>query len=166
MYGGNPVHITYLVTTTDLLIEWGASLYDYWEPATVKQAVTAARGWLQWCYQKQLINDKAVPEALETPKVKKRIQRTLWPNEIEGLLKACDLKTVKGLRDAALILLLVDSGLRSAEIRRLKVEDVDLKAKVLKVIIKGGDEARGYFGDETRALLYSWPEIRPAKPGV
>jgi integrase len=36
----------------------------------------------------------------------------------------------------------------------------------LKVVIKGGDEDRGYFGDKTVKRLEDWLDVRPAKPGI
>ncbi len=149
----------------DLLIEWGASLFDAWEPSTVKQAISATRSWLNWCYEKQLINED-LATVLEIPNVKKRVQRTLWFEEIIKLLEGCDLNKPKGVRDAALVSLLVDSGLRASEICKLTIQNVDLGRKELKVIIKGGDEDRGYFGDKTVKRLKDWLEVRPAKPGV
>lgn len=150
----------------DLLLEWGASLFDSWQSATVKQAVLAARGWLRWCYDKHLIDDEILISVLEVPKLKRRIQRTLWADEIEALQAACDLSTVRGMRDAALVSLLVDSGLRAAEICRLQWSDLNLERRELKVVVKGGDERRGYFGDETVARLKMWRSVQPVREGV
>lgn len=149
----------------DLLVEWGASLYDHWQPATVKQAISAARSWLNWCYEKRLINEE-LSTVLVTPSVKKRVQRTLWPDEIIKLLGGCDLNEPKGVRDVALVSLLVDSGLRAAEMCRLTIPEVDFIRRELKVVIKGGDEDRGYFGEKTLNRLEDWLAVRSAKPGV
>lgn len=148
-----------------LLVEWGASLFDHWQASTVRQGVLAARGWLQWLYEKHLI-DEPLAASLDVPQPKARIQRTLWADEINRLLAACDTETVKGARDAALVSLLVDSGLRAAEVCRLRIADVDIEHRTLTVVVKGGDERRGYFSKATADRLQRWLRVRPRRAGV
>jgi integrase/recombinase XerD len=148
-----------------LLREWGAGLFDHWSPATIKQAVCAARSFFAWCYEEEIIAAN-VGQALKVPKVKKRIQRTLSAKEIQALLNACDTNTVKGLRDQALVSLMVDSGLRADETCRLRVADVDLEVNLLVVNEKGGDEEYGTFSYITAGYLHAWLEVRPEMSGV
>ncbi len=81
-------------------------------------------------------------------------------------MDACDLETVAGRREQAIISLLVDSGLRAAELCRLRVADVALEAGVLTVIGKGGDEELVPFGDTTVRRLQAWLDVRSAAEGV
>lgn len=170
-----------------LLREWGAGLYDLkckvgpkaktdepdgWAPATIRQAVAVVRSFLGWCYRERLLNEN-LAESLVLPPVKNRIQRTLSPEEIQALLKACDLNTSKGVRDVALISLLGDSGLRSHELRRLTRADIQFGVRiggelvnVVFVIGKDGHEEPTYFGHKTAERLQAWCEIRPEVPGV
>ena len=86
--------------------------------------------------------------------------------EVQKLLKACDLTTVKGLRDSALISLLVDTGLRAREICSVRVDDVHLDAQFLVTEIKGGNRVTVPFGQTASARLRAWLEVRPATNGV
>lgn len=142
-----------------MLREWGAGLYDHWQTATIKQAIGATRSFFKWCWQERLIVDNPA-EALKCPREKCRIQRTVTPEEISVLIDGCDLATLKGIRDRAIISLLFDSGLRAAELCRLRVVDVSLEAQELKVVIKGGDEGKGWFGKTTREYLEAWLAVR------
>lgn len=102
-------------------------------------------------------------------------QRTLAINEVKQLLDSCA-DSPKGIRDAALMSLLFDSGLRSAEVCRLQVNqlqyDVEIAPGVIVnrilVQVKGGTTEPGYFGAETRKLIERWLTIRSQiiKPGV
>lgn len=112
--------------TRIMLREWGASLYDRWQTSTIKQAIGATRSFFKWCREEQLI-DANPAEVLKTPKVRLRIQRTISAAEVEMLIANCDPDSAKGLRDRAMISLLYDSGLRAAELCRLKTDKIDLE---------------------------------------
>lgn len=71
-----------------------------------------------------------------------------------------------GLRNLALVSLLVDSGLRAAEICRLQVENVDLKLGLLVVVMKGGDEDIACFGETTAKRLEEWLGVQVAADGI
>ncbi len=142
---------------------WRASLFDRWEPPTVKVAVTVVRSFLRFCHAEGQCKDD-YQMWLKTPKVPKKVQRTLSADEIALLLAQCDPNTPKGVRDAAIISLLVDSGLRSAELRRLKIEDVDLERGQLRVRRKGGNVGTAFFGRATAQRLRRWLEVRGAHP--
>lgn len=141
------------------LRRWGAGLMDGWAPATIRQAVYAARAFFGWCKEEGLISsDPSL--ALRAPHARKRIQRTLRPTEIQAMLDACD-DGALGRRNRALISLLVDSGLRASEICRLRLADLDIEEGVLAVRVKGGDERLGFFGSLTGERLRAWLEARP-----
>lgn len=143
---------------------WGAGLRDGWSPATIKGAVCAARSFFRWCLEEKLLSDDP-GLALKVPRVPVRAQRTLTAAEISELLAGC-CDGVRGRRDAALVALLLDTGLRNAEVCRLRLADLDVEHRRLVVRIKGGDEALGYFGSGCCKRLEAWLQVRPARPGV
>jgi len=142
------------VTRTDLR-SWGAALWDHWSPATIRQAIIAARTFFAWCYEEGL-RDDGLARVLKLPKVKHRIQRTLDGGEILALMSQCDTTSAIGRRNLALVALLADSGLRAKEICRLRLCNLDLGNRRLKVIAKGGNEETAYFGHRTGEYLAAW----------
>lgn len=76
------------------------------------------------------------------------------------MLASCDTATPTGVRDLALIALMADSGLRSAEVCRLRLADLDLPGLRLSVQIKGGDDGAGVFSALTAQYLARWLEVR------
>lgn len=159
--------------TRELLWEWGADLREYvsprtgkpWSPAMIRQGIAAARAFLKWCDAQRIISGLA--DVLKLPRQKKRIQRTVASDEILKLMEACP-DTPKGRRDAALISMMVDSGLRATEVCGVKVKDIHFDVNMMGLVkinffivtVKGGDEEIGYFGDATANRLKLWFETR------
>jgi integrase/recombinase XerD len=142
-----------------LLREWATGLYTNWGNSTVKQAISATKCYLKWCKSERLISED-LAAALKTPKEKQRVQRTITIDEVRKMIDACDTGTLIGLRDRAIVSLLFDSGLRAAELCRLRIQDIDLEEKEFKVIIKGGNELPGWFGEKTKSYLAEWIAVR------
>lgn len=61
----------------------------------------------------------------------------LSPAQLKALLATCSKQTFTGCRDAAIILLLADGGLRLAELVGLRLADVDQPNRIAYVIGKG-----------------------------
>lgn len=146
------------------LRRWGAEIRETWAPATVKQAVSAVRSFFRWMAAEE--GWAADPgRALVVPRVPIRLQRTITAEEVGRLLGAADRETVAGLRMGAMVALLVDSGIRAAELCGLDRSDVDLGRWVARVVGKGGGEREAFFGIETAHRLQLWMDARPTVGG-
>ena len=64
-------------------------------------------------------------------------------------------------RDEAIVMLLLDSGVRASELVQLKVKDIDLKNAKFVVLGKGNKLRSCYFGKKTCAVLLRY--LRAAK---
>jgi integrase/recombinase XerC len=94
---------------------------------------------------------------IRTPKAPQRLPRHLRPDEVEAVLAAAAAAPPPlGLRDRALLELLYASGLRVGELVSLDWRDLDLAARVLRVIGKGGKERMVPFGTPAQAALRAW----------
>jgi integrase/recombinase XerD len=131
-----------------------------WSLATRALAIRALRAYFAWSVGEA--NSPA--HKLRLPKIHARPQRTLKAEELERLLAACDTSTAIGMRDAAMIGLMADSGLRVSEACGLRLGDLDLAERSLHVQVKGGAWGSGVFGDYTAHLLRTWLEVRPTVP--
>jgi integrase/recombinase XerC len=110
----------------------------------------------------------ASPAAVvRTPKAPQHLPRHLRPAEVEAVLAAAvEIDGPLALRDRALLELLYASGLRVGELVSLDWRDLDLSARVLRVVGKGGKERMVPFGvpssDALRAWLSAWESVRGA----
>jgi len=73
-------------------------------------------------------------------KGRRRPPEALTDNQIDQLLGACSRRGAAGVRDAALIALMSDSGIRIAEALAVTVADVDLDGQEVRVANGKGEE--------------------------
>ncbi len=78
------------------------------------------------------------PEQIKLAKVSERSLDVISTDELRRLMSAPDEKTLFGLRDRAILELLFSTGLRTSELCRLSVGDVDLSSDQFSVRGKGG----------------------------
>jgi integrase/recombinase XerD len=99
-------------------------------------------------------------EALESPKLAKKLPHVLSEDEVERLLNQPDPSTPLGLRDKAMLEFLYATGLRVSELMSLRLDQVNLEAGCVRVFGKGGRERIVPFGEEAQSLLRDYLKER------
>ena len=103
-------------------------------------------------------------QGVRTPKAPKTLPRHLRPGEVENLIEAPAGDEPLVRRDRAILELLYAAGLRVSELVGLDWPDVDLKARVVRVMGKGSKERMVPFGrpaaESLRRWLEVWEEVR------
>lgn len=97
----------------------------------------------------------------------KRPSEFLTADEVKALLRVPDRRTLKGRRDYALLLLMLSSGLRKAEVCSLSVENLSTyrNQAVVDVIGKGGKQRRvALTGEVMEAILDYQKSLKNALP--
>ncbi|HET6439011.1 MAG TPA: site-specific tyrosine recombinase XerD [Anaeromyxobacter sp.] len=79
-------------------------------------------------------------EEVDSPRAGRRLPTLLSREEVERLLVAPDPRTPAGVRDRAMLELLYATGLRVSELVSLRLNDLDLEARVLLARGKGTKE--------------------------
>jgi site-specific recombinase XerD len=65
------------------------------------------------------------------------LPRYLAAADVDRIINACDATTAVGLRDRAVLLLLARLGLRSGDVRHLRMDDLDWRQRSIRVSGKG-----------------------------
>lgn len=86
-------------------------------------------------------------------------------DELKRLLAVCDLdiKTgarFTGIRNKAMLLLFVDSGLRRAEMANIRLSDLDLDSRRVRILGKGNKIGMAPFSPRTAKALWAWLTVR------
>ena len=108
--------------------------------ATVARKVAAIKSFFHFLVGEGLVpNDPTA--TLDSPKVRKRLPKTLSRDEVDRLLvEPSKEDTPKGFRDTALLQLLDATGMRVSELVSLKVGDVNLDRATVRVASKANKE--------------------------
>ena len=131
-------------------------------PGGVHAVYRAVKAFLRW-YELE-----AEPEGWKNPMPKVRApkvpQEALEPISLEDLramLATCKGKSLGDRRDKALMLALVDTGLRASELTGLNVADVDMRTGAVMVRHgKGGKFRSVFLGSKARRALVSYLRMR------
>ena len=123
------------------------------------RALSAVRSLFRFACREGIV--AANPAAgVPTPKAPRELPRHLRPGEVEDLVEAPGEEArddaASALRDRALLELLYATGLRVSEAVSLDWRDLDLAARVLRVVGKGGKERMVPFGRQAAAALTAW----------
>ena len=97
----------------------------------------------------------------------KRPSEFLTADEVMALLRVPDRRTLKGRRDYALLLLMLCSGLRKAEVCSLSIENLSTyrNQAVVDVVGKGGKQRRVALTDDVmEAIVYYQKALKNALP--
>lgn len=121
-----------------------------------KHAFVAARAFFNYLHREGFLDQNPM-DRVEKPKTKQKVISTFSLEQIETLLSSCDPKTFLGCRDRAIVVVLLDCGLRASELCGLEVGDVDWTEQTLLVRqAKGGKSRVVPFGENCRRVLSLW----------
>lgn len=101
------------------------------------------------------------------PRPDRTHKQPLNTEEIAALVGACDVSTLMGTRDLALLLTLLDAGLRASELMQLTVGHVHLESGQLFIASGKGDKTRTVtVGENTKRALRRYALFREATLGA
>lgn len=114
---------------------------------SVARKLSAVRTFMKWCAKEgHLVASPA--DLIEYPKLPQSLPKSVSVDEAFALCEPAN-----QTRDRAIIELLYASGLRVSELVSLNVENVDLSAKIVRVMGKGSKERLVPFHDKCREAL-------------
>ena len=136
-----------------------AALLKRWKPATARNRYLSLQQFFKWSVGEGELRTSPMAN-MKQPKVPETPPPVLTDQQLKALLKACEGRSFEERRDTAIILLLVDTGMRRAEIAGLKVEDLDLEANVALVLGKGRRPRGCPFGRRTALAIDRYVRVR------
>lgn len=106
---------------------------------TINSYVRALLAFSNWLYREHYTAEPVL-DLLKPTKVTKKVQDILTPEEIAKILTSLNPRTEIGARDQAIILMLLDTGMRAAELCNLTLDDLRLDQGFAMVLGKGKKE--------------------------
>jgi integrase/recombinase XerC len=131
--------------------------------SSIARHLSAMRSWFKYLMREAVV-DANPARTVATPKREKHLPSVLQPSDVALLLEQPDTSTPLGARDRAFLELLYASGLRIAELVGIDIDDVELRARLVKVRGKGAKERIVPFGSKAEEALRAWLSVREAPP--
>ncbi len=138
--------------------------------ATAARKLAAVRSFLRYLRREGLLEGD--PGGLvATPKREVRMPAHLSEAEMTALIEAASIDTPLGRRDRAILEVFYASGLRLSELAGLNLEDLNLSARMVRVVGKGGKPRLVPFNRASASALAAYLKdresiVRSADTGV
>ena len=116
-----------------------------WESSSVYTAAVAVKRFLEFLGLREGI------AGFELPRRERPLPRYLTQEEVAKIVASCS-----SLRDKVIVLLLYSTGLRVSELVSLKLDDIDLERRTIRVRGKGGKERVVFFPESLSKLLHEY----------
>jgi integrase/recombinase XerC/integrase/recombinase XerD len=133
------------------------------KPNSVHAIMRAVRALFIFLEREELISRSPMVK-VKMPKLDKTLMPAFTRAEIDALESATAGKEPTDIRNRALILMLLDSGLRLSECASLKVGDVDPHSGIMKVMGKGRKERVSKLGATSLKALTRYLRVRGGNP--
>lgn len=114
--------------------------------------------FVRWLAREEIGQESTL--RVEAPRLEQRVPEPFTADDIRKLLAACNTKTARGARDHAIVLTLLDTGLRLEEFIALKVGDVDMRTGLTTVLGKGRKQRTVRVGAKARAAIIKMLVLR------
>jgi len=120
--------------------------HPYTEPQTkglsghaINTYLRSIRAFWSWLVREEIIMSSPFSR-VKIPKPPRKVIATFSEEQLNAILRAINTATPNGFRDWTIILTLLDTGMRVTEMTDLKMHDVNLAQRCLKVLGKGNKE--------------------------
>ena len=122
---------------------------------TVNGYLRALQAFWSWLKREDFIEENPFSR-LKIPKAPKKVIPVFTDEQLRRLFAAIDTTTLVGWRNYTIIVILLDTGIRCSELTSLKLADVNLESRLLKVWGKGSKERWVPIGAKVQKALWKY----------
>jgi integrase/recombinase XerC/integrase/recombinase XerD len=124
---------------------------------TIQKYYRALSALFNWSVSEGILETSSLVK-IKVPRAEKKVIKALGSTEVNQLLEALG-STFDGVRNKAIILILVDCGLRLGELLNIELSDVNMEQQIIKVDGKTGERVVRY-GTTTAKALKGYLKLR------
>ena len=134
-------------------------LYNLYNTKSICNHISSLRSFFKYLKHEDIIKNNPLT-LIENPKLEKKLPKFLYYEDIEKVLNVPDLNTDIGIRDALILELLYVTGIRVSELVNIKLKDIELSNKKIKITGKGNKQRIVMYGERCMNLLDKYLKIR------
>ena len=138
---------------------WIAGLLARWKPSTAHNRYRGLHAFFKWAVAEGDLAASPM-DGMKPPQLPEQPIDVVRPEHLARLLKTCEGRDFPSRRDTAIILLLVDTGMRRAECVGMTLDDLDLDQRIVWVLGKGRRPRALPIGRKTAQALDRYLRVR------
>jgi len=120
--------------------------------ATISRRLSSLRSFYNYLYNNCLV-EKNYFVNIKNPKKEKGIPRFVKDIDIDKMFDVPDIRNSFGQRNLLIIRMLYATGVRVSELVNIKISDIDIEERTIRVLGKGSKERIVVFGNNTKDIL-------------
>lgn len=127
---------------------------------TQARILSSLRSFFGWLQMDGVIAENPC-DGIDTPKIGRYLPSVLSIDEVNDIMDSVDQSKWGGVRDRAILELLYGCGLRVTEVSDMKISNVYLQEKFVRVVGKGNKERVVPMGDPAAEAVTAYLAVRP-----
>lgn len=127
---------------------------------TQARILSSLRSFFGWLQIDGVIAENPC-DGIDTPKIGRYLPSVLSIDEVNDIMNSVDQSKLGGVRDRAILELLYGCGLRVTEVSDMKISNIYLQEKFVRVVGKGNKERVVPMGDPAAEAVTAYLAVRP-----
>lgn len=128
-------------------------LYDKkYSNRAISRYISSLRSFFKYLKRTSIIKNNPMT-LISNPKAEKKLPKVVYSNELETILSVPDITKPIGCRDSLILELLYSTGIRVGELVNIKISNINMNKKEIKIFGKGSKERIVLYGDKCDRLL-------------
>lgn len=127
---------------------------DGYKVTSIRRKIVSLRQYNEFLSRTKGVKD--IMAQYELPKTEKKLPQVLSLEEIVQVIQSIDDSNPAGTRNKAMMLLLINTGMRISELVHLEINDINHSASNVRVVGKGNKERLIPLDQETCHYVYSY----------
>ena len=151
-----------LVTRDDILsyLETRTTADDAISKRTQARILSSLRSFFGWLQMEGDITDNPC-DGIDPPKIGRYLPSVLSIDEVLSIIDSVDITKWTGCRDRAILELLYGCGLRVSEASSIRISDIYINDRFVRIVGKGDKERVVPMGEPARDAILKYLEVRP-----
>ena len=137
----------------DIVNKYMKYLYDKnMSKATISRKLSSLRSFYNYLYKKDIILCNYFL-MIKNPRKDNGLPKFVKDVEIDKMFSIPDVRNPLGQRNLLIIRMLYSTGVRVSELVNIKISDIDINERTIKIFGKGSKERIVVFGNNTKEIL-------------
>lgn len=132
---------------------------------TQARILSSLRSFFGWLQTEGVITENPC-DGIDAPKIGRYLPAVLSVDEVNDIMNSVDQSKWGGVRDRAILELLYGCGLRVSEVSDVRISNVYLQEKFVRIVGKGNKERVVPMGDPATEAVTAYLAVRPELAGA